>query len=1002
MDVMRYLINVFMFAIVLSLAACGCENSLIGKDCPLVNSVNEDIPSYIGEGVLADKVSYIKENQINKIDSVKYINETQLSFSAVKDLEALKKTNVNDIVMLPAIDGTLPFGYIGRVSAITSGSEKNTYILNHVSIEDAYKKFTLDLDTSLTNTKIDKLYILPNVQSEIFSNTAIVDKPQYLIKNHLVINYPIPLKNGSNAVIFGDIDLSELKVKAKADYDNSREQNWANFTTKISGNISADIKFKASNLADEEIPISTIHEMIDWNSFPNSSNSFWTPIAPNNAMSQEGKFPIASLIVKSLAVSKIYTSSGEVASVKQPVGVIISIYMDMNGKLSINGEVGLKLTEFKFDQGFISNIVNQKLELDAVSVWQNKQFQFPSVKGALNSKQHLSLDIQSKLFAGGINASQVNLLMGGDMEALMNAHADYVVSPVGDEGWLGDQCSVLGVVAEINSYNAVRVNAVSNWLSNNNQYVFYDNKKIHQKDIHDPKCTISKSLDFLTSFKQSLSDVNKVDVTIDFSDAVIANKNNNNLVEQWVLYVDGQQFSIPSDTDGKYLFVVGIDKKYDIKLQGLNHQYGVIKEASQELNVPSAPIVAIDAASMNDNCKNILFTANASTFTGSHIESYDWSFERQGEPLQHIASISGLNHDERSMVFQTCGDIKVMLTVVDSKGFKTQTSRVINSRVLAPEITEVKLSVDKAIIGQNITISLVGQRMNSGVKVVFDGCQAQRVAGYDELQQQFICMPTIVGKDIVGYIKSAQGTELSRFHITVSPPKTPVATGLLNDTGIAFCSNDTNSWFLDCQNVLNSDWVALNQDALQGRDGQAKQGKLKKIGAGVAGFDFTKIGANGESLPANASQWRCVLDNHTGLMWEVKTQDGGIHDWGIKYTWYNPDDNINGGFSGDENNGVNTYAFANAVNEQGLCGYTDWRMPTRSELVSIVYYGRQGQGPVIDSNYFPNTKDKIHWTASPSFDSNNAWFVYFDYELGDPAYANKHYLYYARLVRSGQ
>ena len=54
---------------------------------------------------------------------------------------------------------------------------------------------------------------------------------------------------------------------------------------------------------------------------------------------------------------------------------------------------------------------------------------------------------------------------------------------------------------------------------------------------------------------------------------------------------------------------------------------------------------------------------------------------------------------------------------------------------------------------------------------------------------------------------------------------------------------------------------------------------------GHAGFSFTKLDRNGNPLPAAATSWSCVRDNVTGLTWEVKTNDGGIHDKDNTYWW---------------------------------------------------------------------------------------------------------------------
>ena len=217
----------------------------------------------------------------------------------------------------------------------------------------------------------------------------------------------------------------------------------------------------------------------------------------------------------------------------------------------------------------------------------------------------------------------------------------------------------------------------------------------------------------------------------------------------------------------------------------------------------------------------------------------------------------------------------------------------------------------------------------------------------------------------------------------------------LNDTGITTCSNGS-------QNNLPCPVDGYpGQDAESGRDVTQNDNSN-----GHAGFSFTKISNTGTELPVSATGWNCVKDNVTGLIWEVKTDDSGLHDKDWSYSWYQPDNSKNGGSAGYQNQGscgstsaCDTDAYVQAVNAAGWCGYTNWRLPTVDELSGIASLDRYN--PSIDSNYFPNTQSAWYWSSSPvaSF-SDGAWVVYFDY--GYDYWDYKDFDYYVRLVRSGQ
>lgn len=164
-----------------------------------------------------------------------------------------------------------------------------------------------------------------------------------------------------------------------------------------------------------------------------------------------------------------------------------------------------------------------------------------------------------------------------------------------------------------------------------------------------------------------------------------------------------------------------------------------------------------------------------------------------------------------------------------------------------------------------------------------------------------------------------------------------------------------------------------NQDGHTGRDAtQATNGKAD----GVLGFSFEKVCNNGQTagegvcpakpkLGGGDNRWGCTRDRVTGLMWEVKTASG-LRAGNLNYTYYTPTFDPNGQLGA----ATDATGFINAVNAAGLCGASDWRLPTAREAQSLAYYGGMaspgGDGLIaIDTNWFPNTVEAFYWTSTP-------------------------------------
>jgi hypothetical protein len=116
---------------------------------------------------------------------------------------------------------------------------------------------------------------------------------------------------------------------------------------------------------------------------------------------------------------------------------------------------------------------------------------------------------------------------------------------------------------------------------------------------------------------------------------------------------------------------------------------------------------------------------------------------------------------------------------------------------------------------------------------------------------------------------------------------------------------------------------------------------------------YTKIGADGATLPADATDHIAVMDTTTGLMWSASDVGG------------TPDDRE-----------INHDDAEKACAELNLAGHADWRLPTPHELFGLVDHARHR--PAIDTDAFPSCASDWYWSGCRlAADPDYAWVVNF-------------------------
>ena len=387
------------------------------------------------------------------------------------------------------------------------------------------------------------------------------------------------------------------------------------------------------------------------------------------------------------------------------------------------------------------------------------------------------------------------------------------------------------------------------------------------------------------------------------------------------------------------------------------------------------------------------------------------------------------------------GNFTVTYNVTDAAGNAAdEVTRLVNITITESQVTKVTAITPLSMsINQMTTFWITGQNFPETMTAQIQGadCPAEYKKRISATLFTLQCQHNVAKTLTLTVVEQSEGSLLQGGEAQVQVNSALASTtSKLNDTGITWGGNSPSGNNADCTGETIGE-----QDCSHGRDALATAGQLTKVGGGMAGFDFTKLDSNGNALADQTQDyatqpWACVKDNHTGLIWEVKTPDATgtqLHSMNDRFTWYNTNNVTNGGVVGfavavapyyrgatctgyndaDNSTLCNTQAFVARVNKSntgaGLCGATDWRLPDLNELQSIVHFGKIN--PAIDENYFPNSTSESYWSSSvmpnwlddpdPDPDKDNSHrSLYFgngsDWYMGSFRYNG------VRLVRGGQ
>ena len=260
-----------------------------------------------------------------------------------------------------------------------------------------------------------------------------------------------------------------------------------------------------------------------------------------------------------------------------------------------------------------------------------------------------------------------------------------------------------------------------------------------------------------------------------------------------------------------------------------------------------------------------------------------------------------------------------------------------SSSALAPTVSAVTPVL--AMLGQPTSFTVIGQNLPLTALVTIAGGTCTTPVNRTSTGFTTLCTPGgLAGSQSMTIWSDLTpiGWWVGTQAIMVSTAPVP-SINALSDTGVAAsqCYGAGSNVLISCTSLPA---ITLNdrQDGMAGRD--------------VANLVSTdgQLGLS-YNLVASYAKTDCVLDNITGLMWAGRS--GTVA--------------ITGGDRTSATIAVEASVNLASANINGLCGFRNWRVPTRSELQSLLNYGSVDPYLDIDTNWFPNTMPGPYYSSTP-------------------------------------
>lgn len=743
----------------------------------------------LAQGSLASSVIVMPSTAAGLAANVQALSDTEggLSFARSAGSAELATARVGSVVVLPPDRASgLPEGFAGVVTAL----DGNRVTLKPAAVEEVFDKLSLKFNTDTPGTQIKATYVpsgtrltlsgQPGAGHQIGLDTTntLSATADGKINGSLVVSQDFTV-DGQKVTLQAVVNMKDFALAGELDFDKEKflkqaivGDPWFHTKLGISGTYDSKVSIKTSSGRSVTMNIADIfRQQSVWDDLKFNSKYFALEGLGGNA--KKGRWAIGGIALTPVGVVKM-TQNNIAIKGNSGLSVVLWMYIDSSGTVTLEGEMGVKSLPASLDVGAEFSATGATY---AASRWNKskiKDFEAPFIASSVKFKGRFGLSTDLDIFVLGIRPASFGAFAGSTLDASVEGYAAYAPFAAKWAGWV---CGSVGLKAGLQTYGDIRLKVRLSpgepekaWWSFNQGFEYSmpaddtymgDYIKALVPNADGGTCVTSDRIDFTSQELGPDADPTRARVLIDFAasftDAGIRTQANT-----WSLRAGtADAISIPSTSDGRVVLSLPRGSNTNVQLTARSSKYGDVGLiANHDITIAPGPTLDFSAWYSLTDCRQV--TVDPNVYAPRGVKAVEWTISGPG-----ASTIKNQSTSKFQTTLSECGDISITGKVTDAGSYWAQATRTLNT--LIPPITTqpgqdaIVITPTEVTVGELTTFTLTTKVIDlpDTIFMQLPECSPspmQQLPGGDAHKRQYSCTPQGAGGARTGMIKSKPDT----------------------------------------------------------------------------------------------------------------------------------------------------------------------------------------------------------------------------------------------------